>query len=100
MAAITAAALALAFPEWANAVSNTPVVVDNAVAVANAKLFGVYTDDAEDTNRRYLEASAMLFEHAYGRDQRKPNSAPVNVYRRQAREQDMLKGTAERAPGW
>jgi hypothetical protein len=93
---ITSAGLIAAYPEWANAPSG---VIDNAVSVANAKPLQLYTDSYEETDRRYLEASAILFTKPFARDMRRPKDTR-NHYREEATKRDVLKGTAYRAPGW
>jgi hypothetical protein len=97
MAAITRAALILVMPEWSNATND---ILDNAVAVANAKALDLYTDDDEDTHRRYLEAGAILYTSPFARDMHKPDAAIENPYRKEADERDTLKGAAYRVPGW
>lgn len=95
---ITSAGLRAAYPEWQNA---PDPVVDHAVTVANARTLTLYTDTDEETHRRYLEASAMLYEHPFGRDLHKITGDQLhNHYRREADRLDQLKGTAYRAPGW
>jgi hypothetical protein len=93
---ITSAGLIAAYPEWENAPAG---VINNAVAVANAKPLNLYTDSDEETDRRYLEASAILFALPFSRDMRRPKDG-TNHYRREASRRDRLKGTAWRAPGW
>ena len=97
---ITAAGLVAAYPEWESANTNTPNVVANAVARANALPLELYTDTSEETDRRYLEAGAMLYDHPYGRDMHKPDQAALNPYRKAADRRDILKGTAYRVPNW
>ena len=97
---ITGVGLAAAFPEWKEVVTNQPDVVTNIIAVVNEKAYPLYTGVAEETNRRYLEASAMLWEASYGRDMHNPGDTAANPYRRQATDQDRLKGSANRGPGW
>ena len=94
---ITSAGLRAAYPEWTNAPDD---VVLHAVSVANALPLDLYTSAAEETHRRYLEASAILYDHPYGRDLHKPDQATVNPYRTEAETRDRRKGTAYRAPGW
>ncbi len=94
---ITSAGLILAYPEWANAPAG---VVNNALAVANGKSLELYTGTAEETDRRYLEASAIMYTLPFARDMRKPGQLTVNPYRTEADRRDVLKGTAYRAPGW
>jgi len=96
VAAITSAGLQAAYPEWDNAPAD---VIDNAVAVANALVLDLYTVAVEDTDRRYLEAAAMLYTLPFARDMRKPEPGG-NPYRLEATRRDTLKGTAYRAPGW
>jgi len=93
---ITSAGLIAAYPEWVNAAAG---VIANAVSVANAKPLPLYTDSDEETDRRYLEASAILYSLPFARDMRRPESGP-NPYRIEADRRDVLKGTAYRAPGW
>jgi hypothetical protein len=93
---ITSTGLVAAYPEWANAPSD---VIDNAVAVANAKALDLYTDSDEETDRRYLEASAILYSLPFARDMRRPKDG-TNHYRMEANRKDRLKGIAYRAPGW
>lgn len=95
---ITLASLRSAFPEW----ENTPdAVVSAAISVANAKPFDeLYTDSDEETHRRHLEASAVLFSKPFARDMRPRGAAAANAYRIEADHYDQLKGAAYRAPGW
>lgn len=97
---ITSAGLVSVYPEWTRALSRTPDVVDSAIDEANAKSFELYTKEAEERARRYLEASAILYVRAYGRDMQKPEDGSKNTYRAEADRMDMLKGAAERTPGW
>jgi len=99
MASITSAALIAAYPQW------TPVesgVIDHAVAVANALTCTLYTDSTEEAHRRYLEASAILYDHPKGRSVLKnwPATIVENPYRAEATRLDRLKMGAYRAPGW
>ncbi len=101
MAAITAAGLRAAHPEWQNAPDD---VVDHAVAAANARPLGLYADRsitgaAEETRRRYLEASSILVRHPYGRDMRQSDETE-DVYRQEADQLDRVKGASYRVPGW
>jgi len=101
MATITVAGLIAAYPEWANAPSD---VLDHAVAVANSKPLGLYTDrsvsdETEEIHRRYLEASSILFHHPYSRDMRE-TKAEEDPYRMEAKRTDKTKGTLYRCPGW
>ena len=97
---ITAVGLVAAYPEWEDANTNTPAVITNVLARVNAMSFELYSDDDEETDRRYLEACALLYEHPYGRDMFKPDQATSNPYRKEAERRDILKGTAYRVPGW
>lgn len=96
---ITASGLVAAYPEWGAVNTGQPAVVANAVAVANAASLPLYTVAAEETDRRYLEAGALLFAHPYGRDM-SVETPETNWYRVEATRRDLLKGTAYRAPGW
>ena len=96
---ITGAGLAGVYPEWAEALVDSPLVIGHAVDLANAKSFDLYTDPTEELNRRYLEASAWLYERAFSRDMSKPSDGSMNPYRRDAEAQDKLKGGAYRGPG-
>ena len=100
MAAITAAGLVAVYPEWSAVNTNQPLVVAEAVTFANSKTFEAYTDDDQDTSRRYLEACAWLYESPYARDTHKPEDGSENPYKRLARERDGLLGAAIRGPGW
>jgi len=100
MAAITAAGLVAAHPEWAAVNTNQPAVVAHVILVANAKSFELYANDDEDTNRRYLEAGSLLFVHPYGRDMLKLEPGAPDPYRQAANALDVLKGAAYRGPGW
>lgn len=97
--AITAADLVAVYPEWEAAYINTPDVVEEAVAVANAIPLPLYSDPTEERSRRYLEACAVLFDHPFGRDMQLDSNA-VNRYREEARRRDIRKGTMYRGPGW
>ena len=98
MAAIVGATLQSVFPEWAQVPAAT---LAHAVGVANAMSFEAYTVDDEDTHRRYLEASAILFDSPYSRDLRKSNESQENYYRTQADQRDVIKGTSiARGVGW
>jgi ABC-type nitrate/sulfonate/bicarbonate transport system substrate-binding protein len=94
---ITSAGLIAAYPEWAQAPAG---VLANAIAVANARPLQLYTDADEETNRRYLEAGALLYTMPFARDLHRPDQGEQNPYRMAADELDRLKGTAYRAPGW
>ena len=97
---ITAAGLVAAYPEWEDANTSTPAVITNVLARVNAMSFELYSDTDEETDRRYLEACALLYDHPYGRDMHKPDQATINPYRKEADRRDILKGTAYRVPGW
>ena len=97
MAAITSAGLKAAFPEWELAAD---AVLDPVILKVNAIAFDLYTDDDQDTYRRYQEASAVLYDQAFSRPMDKPDQATSNPYRRAASRDDLLKATAYRAPGW
>lgn len=94
---ITSAGLIAAYPEWATVPTD---VMSNAIAVANAKPLQLYTDSVEETDRRYLEAAAILYTMPFARDMRKPTKDVGNWYRTEADRRDTLKGAAYRAPGW
>ena len=95
---ITSAGLIVAYPEWEQAPAG---VLANAINVANAKAFELYEGDADqETNRRYLEASAMLYSSPFARDMQPQNSTDVNPYRAMAQAQDVIFGGAYRGPGW
>jgi hypothetical protein len=96
MAAITSATLIAAHPEWTNAPA---AVLAEVILVANSLVLDLYTDDDQDTMRRHLEASAMLYESPFARDMAKTEDAE-NPYRKAANRRDVLKGVAYRAPGW
>lgn len=97
---ITATGLVAVYPEWEYANTNTPDVVQQAVDQANDRAFTQYTSTVDETNRRYLEASAILYLRAYARDMKKPEDGSLNPYRAEANRLDRLRGAAERAPGW
>jgi len=100
MAVITAAGLVAAYPEWDAVNTNQPAVMAEAITWANAKTFEAYTDDDQNTSRRYLEACAWLFESPYARDTHKPEDGAENPYKRLARERDIRQGSARRVPWW
>ena len=98
---ITAAGLRAAYPEWTNAPDD---VVSHAVSTANARPLGLYVDraistEAEETHRRYLEASSYLFRHPFSRDMIRTQT-PTNPYFEELQYLDKLKGALYRAPGW
>ena len=100
MATITAVGLVAAYREWSAVNTNNPAVVAEAVTFANSLILEGYTDDDQDTSRRYLEASSWLFEHPYGRDMHKPEDGSENPYERRIRKLDVKRGAAIRGPGW
>jgi hypothetical protein len=100
MAAITAGGLVAVYIQWAAVNTAYPAVVAQAVTLANAKILDGYTDDDLDTERRYLEASAWLFEHPYARDMLQVEPTTANPYRMEATRRDVLTGAAIRAPWW
>ena len=94
---ITSAELIAAFPEWEHAPAG---VIDNAVAVANALPLPLYSDEDEERHRRYLEASAILYDSPFAREMGLTDRETVNPYREQARRKDVRLGTQYRGPGW
>ena len=94
---ITTGGLIAAFPEWANAPAG---VIANAVSVANALPLPLYTDLDEETHRRYLEASAILFDLPFAREMGLTDRETSNPYREQAKRKDIKLGTQYRGPGW
>ena len=95
---ITSAGLIAAYPEWAQAPAG---VMTNAIDVSNAKAFELYEGDADqETNRRYLEAGAMLYSSPFARDMQPQNGTEVNPYRALAQAQDVIHGGSYRGPGW
>lgn len=98
---ITSAGLIAAFPEWANAPA---AVLTHAVSVANNRPLSLYVNRAvsseeEETHRRYLEASRILWDHPFGRDMVR-RSNETNPYHEMAKYTDKLKGSLYRAPGY
>ena len=100
MAAITAAGLVAAYPQWAAVNTGQPAVVANVVLQANSLTLELYTNDQQDTERRYTEANALLFEHPYARDMLQVAPDTPNHWRREAQRRDRLLGAAYRGPGW
>jgi len=95
---ITEAGLVAVQPEWSEAWSQTPDVVTHAVDQANALELSGYSNETKERHRRYLEAAAILFQQAFGRDM---FGRPVeNIHRKECQRLDSLVGGAERAPGW
>jgi len=99
---ITAAGLQAAYPQWDDVEAGT---LAQAVRIANARPLEAYTDrsksaEEEEEHRRYLEASAWLYDHPFSRDLDKPDQAARNPYRVEASRLDRLKGGLDRAPGW
>ncbi len=95
---ITDVGLIAAYPEWANAPAG---VLANVLAVANAKVFELYEPWPDlETDRRYLEAGAMLYSYPFARDMQPEHSADLNPYRALAQAQDVIHGGAYRGPGW
>lgn len=97
---ITAAELVAVQPEWTEANTGTPDVVEHAVDQANALTLELYTDETQERHRRYLEAGAVLFSSPFARDMKLLLAGDINPYRSEAQRLDRLKGTSERAPGW
>jgi hypothetical protein len=96
VAAISRASLRAAHPEWEQA---PDTVLNPVVARANdLSLLADLWSDSEDTYRRHLEASALLYLSPFARDMHRPDSAARNPYREQAREMDRAKGAIWRVP--
>jgi hypothetical protein len=100
VAAITAAQLALERPHLATALSDNPDVINQTVAKVNKMAFPLYTDDAEDTDRRLNEACARLWLHPFGRPLAVADPAAENPWKASNRADDKLKGANNPVPHW